>query len=50
MCKNKGCNTEDKIKSPFCSEVIIRRHKTCIHEGCMVRPIYNIEGETKGLY
>ena len=22
----------------------------CLHEGCKIRPIYNIEGETKGIY
>jgi hypothetical protein len=24
--------------------------KTCLHEGCKIRPIYNKEGETKALY
>jgi hypothetical protein len=24
--------------------------KTCIHEGCKTRPIYNVEGQTKALY
>ena len=22
----------------------------CLHDGCKTRPIYNVEGETKGLY
>jgi hypothetical protein len=26
------------------------RHKTCIHPGCIIRPNFNIEGETKALY
>ena len=26
------------------------KHKTCIHEGCKTRPIYNKEGEKKALY
>ena len=26
------------------------KDKTCLHEGCKIRPVYNKEGETKGLY
>jgi hypothetical protein len=26
------------------------KDKTCCEEGCKIRPVYNVEGETKGLY
>ncbi len=29
---------------------VIRKNRTCYHEGCNTRPIFNIEGNTQGLY
>ena len=26
------------------------KHQTCIHEGCKIRPTYNVEGKTNGVY
>jgi len=61
MCKFENCITqggfcfETTRKELYCSKhkqlgMIDLKHKKCIHNGCSINPVYNLDGEHKGIY